>query len=440
MKKGSPKHGKEMRHTMSTAFKRIPTTLLAFVVVFLTLALVLYPEQGFRAGVDGLKVFWSVVLPALLPFFILSEMLMGLGVVHALGVILEPLMRPLFSVPGVGAFALSMGLAAGYPMDAVITGKFRKNKLCTRIEGERLLAFTNTADPLFMFGAVAVGMFHSPQLGMLLAVAHYIAAFLVGVAFKFYGIGRNKRGGGDDAEALVPARPRGNIFVRAYREMIRARQEDGRPFGKLLGDSVNDSIKTALMIGGFIMFFAVLLKVLALVGIVPLLAIPIEMMFRVFGFDISLVQPFIAGLFEIDIGSAQAAVSSAPLIQQLIIVSFIIAWSGLSVHAQVASVLVGTDIRMGPYMFARLLHAVLASIFTLVFWNAGWGQETTTVMANFMPVLQAVADPSTSHWGLSLIVMRNWFLLFGGVVLLALVVHFFRGARVVAWSERSDRR
>ena len=438
MKKGSPKHRKEMRHTMSTAFKRIPTTLLAFVVVFLTLALVLYPEQGFRAGVDGLKVFWSVVLPALLPFFILSEMLMGLGVVHALGIILEPLMRPLFSVPGVGAFALSMGLAAGYPMDAVITGKFRKNKLCTRIEGERLLAFTNTADPLFMFGAVAVGMFHSPQLGMLLAVAHYIAAFLVGVAFKFYGIGRNKRE--DDVEVQTPTRARGNIFSRAYAEMIRARQEDGRPFGKLLGDSVNDSIKTALMIGGFIMFFAVLLKVLALVGIVPLLAIPIEMMFRVFGFDISLVQPFIAGLFEIDIGSAQAAVTSAPLIQQLIIVSFIIAWSGLSVHAQVAAVLTGTDIRMGPYMVARLLHAVLAGFFTLVLWNAGWGQEAATVMANLMPVWQAAADPSTSHWGLSLVVMRNWAVLFGGVVLLALVFHFFRGARVVAWSARSGRR
>ena len=40
-----------------------------------------------------------------------------MGVVHFLGVLLEPLMRPLFNVPGVGAFALSMGLAAGYPMD-----------------------------------------------------------------------------------------------------------------------------------------------------------------------------------------------------------------------------------------------------------------------------------------------------------------------------------
>lgn len=420
---------------MSSRRKRTSTTLLATAVVMLTLSLVLYPEAGFKAGIAGLKLFWDVVFPSLLPFFILCEVMLGVGVVHALGVLLEPLMRPLFSVPGVGAFALSMGLAAGYPMDAVITGKFRKAKMCTRIEGERLLAFTNTADPLFMFGAVAVGMFHSPQLGMLLALAHYVGAFLVGVAFKFYGIGKTSR---DDDEVVQAPVVKGNIFRRAFREMMKAREEDGRPFGKLLGDAVSDSMKTLFMIAGFIVFFAVLFKVLSLVGIVPLLAIPFTALFMVFGLDVSLVEPFIAGLFEIDIGSAAAAATQAPLVEQLIIVSFIIAWSGLSVHAQVASVLTGTDIRMKPYMVARLMHAVLAGAFTLIFYNMGWGQSAQAVMAPIMPMMAAVADPSQQHWGLSLIVLRNWFILFGGVIAVSLIWHFFRQARVVAWSSRSS--
>jgi len=422
---------------MSAAPRRIPTTILAVVITLLTLSLVLYPEQGFKAGLDGLKVFWDVVFPSLLPFFILSELLLGVGIVHALGVLLEPLMRPLFSVPGVGAFALSMGLAAGYPMDAVITSKFRKQKLCTRVESERLLAFTNTADPLFMFGAVAVGMFHSPQLGMLLAIAHYAGALLVGIAFKFYGVRQKRHSGDDDVVEAPGATARGNIFKRAFNEMMRAREEDGRPFGKLLGDAVNDSVKTLFMICGFILFFAVLIKVLTLGGLVPLLAAPLTLLFNVFGLDASLVQPFIAGLFEIDIGSAQAAVVEAPLVEKLIIVSFIIAWSGLSVHAQVASVLTGTDIRMTPYMIARLMHAALAGVFTLVFYNMGWGQTATEVMAPLMPMMAAVADPSQQHWGLSLIVVRNWVLIMGGVVLLSLIWHFFRSARIVAWSTNS---
>ena len=64
------------------------------------------------------------------------------AVVHFIGVLFEPLMRSLFGVPGEGAFALSMGLAAGYPMDAVITGRFRRQGICSRTGG--LLAFTNT--------------------------------------------------------------------------------------------------------------------------------------------------------------------------------------------------------------------------------------------------------------------------------------------------------
>ncbi|MCL6593717.1 MAG: sporulation integral membrane protein YlbJ, partial [Alicyclobacillus sp.] len=164
--------------------RRASTYLLGLAVVVFCIALVIYPKPGYEAGIAGLKVFWDVVFPSLLPFFILAELMLGLGVVHGLGVLLEPLMRPLFSVPGIGAFALSMGLAAGYPMDAVITARFRESKMCTRVEGERLLAFTNTADPLFMISAVAVGMFKAPVLGPLIAIAHFISAFIVGVSFK----------------------------------------------------------------------------------------------------------------------------------------------------------------------------------------------------------------------------------------------------------------
>lgn len=117
------------------------------VVLALTLALIVFSEHGYRATVSGLELFFEIVLPSLLPFFILSDMLLATGVVHALGVFFEPLMRPLFNVPGVGSFVFSMGLAAGYPMDAVLTAKFRRQGLCTKVEAERLLSFTNSAEP-----------------------------------------------------------------------------------------------------------------------------------------------------------------------------------------------------------------------------------------------------------------------------------------------------
>jgi nucleoside recognition membrane protein YjiH len=123
----------------------------AALVCLLTLSLVFYPKEAVDAATAGLKVFWEIVLPSLLPFFVLSEIMLGMGVVHFIGVLLEPLMRPLFNVPGVGAFALSMGLAAGYPMDAVITGKFRRSGLCTKVDGTITFIYQHCRSPFYFW-------------------------------------------------------------------------------------------------------------------------------------------------------------------------------------------------------------------------------------------------------------------------------------------------
>lgn len=129
---------------------KLTALVWAAAAVVLTLFLVLYPEPALESAKEGMNLFLNVVFPSLLPFFVLSEVMLALGVVHFIGVLFTPLMRPLFSVPGEGAFVLSMGLAAGYPMDAVITARFRKSGMCTRVEGERMLAFSNTADQVFL--------------------------------------------------------------------------------------------------------------------------------------------------------------------------------------------------------------------------------------------------------------------------------------------------
>ncbi len=333
--------------------------VLAAVAVMLTAALVIYPKESLEAAKEGMNLFFTVVFPSLLPFFILSEMLLGLGVVHFIGVLFTPLMRPLFNVPGEGAFVLSMGLAAGYPMDAVITARFRRSNMCTRVEGERMLAFSNTADPLFIWGAVAVGMFGMPALGHTMALAHYIAALLVGLTFRFYGIHEHER-------TAEPPRE-GNMLSRALAALIKARQEDGRPLGQMLGDAIKDSMRTMALICGYIMMFAVLARMIDVTGLFPYVSAPFRWLFAVLHIDPALVRAAVTGLLEIDLGTLAASrATDAPLAQQVAIAGAIIAWSGLSVHGQVASVLSGTDIRMGPYVAARLLHAVLAFIWTLV--------------------------------------------------------------------------
>ncbi|MBP2654972.1 MAG: ylbJ [Firmicutes bacterium] len=355
---------------------RLITYFMAFGTVFITIAMVEYPKEAFDSAMTGLTLWWNVVFPALLPFFILSEILMGLGVVHFIGVLLEPLMRPVFNVPGVGAFALSMGLASGYPMDAVITSKFRQNHLCSSVEAERLLSFTNTADPLFMVGAVAVGMFGQPKLGVAIALAHYISSFLVGVIYRFHGRSR-------DCRTEEPAQQTGNIILRAFRALYKARQEDKRSFGQLLGDAVKSSMNTILLVGGFIILFSVLIRIVTIVGLTNVLAEIFSGLLSLIGFNTNLAPALVSGLFELDLGAMAASQADAPLVEKVAITGAIVAWSGLSVHAQVASIVIESGIRLVPYMIARLLHAILAAILTFVFMNPA--QEVTNIIS--IPVI-----------------------------------------------------
>lgn len=342
---------------------RVSVIVIGFTMLLLTITLIVFSEHGFHATVSALKLFFEVVFPSLLPFFIISDVLLASGMVHYLGVYFEPLMRPLFNVPGVGSFVFSMGLAAGYPMDAVLTAKFRKQGLCSKYEGERLLAFSNSADPLFIWGAVAVGMFGQPALGAVLALAHYISVILVGLTFRFHAAKKEQRPKSSPGIVL-----RG-INRRALDAMMRGRMEDGRPFAKILNGAISESMGTLFMIMSFMVLFAVLLKVISVTGLMTLLIVPISGLFHMLGLSQNLVPAMINGIFEIDLGTAAAAKASAPLLQQLVIVSAIIAWSGLSVHGQVASVLSDTDISMGPYFVARALHAIYAGVLTVVFYH-----------------------------------------------------------------------
>ena len=324
-------------------------------------SLITFPQDSFQASIRGLNMWWKIVFPSLLPFFIVSEMLIGFGVVRFIGVLLEPLMRPLFKVPGVGGFVIAMGMASGFPAGAKLTARLRQEGQITRIEAERLVSFTNSSNPIFIFGAVSVGFFHNPQLGIILALSHYLGNICVGIMMRFYGKGD-----------LEKVKEKGKKFhlINAFSILHQTRLKDNRPIGQLLGDAVTSSIQTLLMIGGFIIIFSVLNRMLYLLHITAFLAKAVQFLLTSLSFPISLSIPFISGLFEITLGSQLTSkVQAATLLQQVIITSFILGFSGFSVQAQVASILSHTDIRFKPFFFARIVHGTLAALFAFLLWE-----------------------------------------------------------------------
>ncbi len=357
----------------------LKTIVLAILATSLTASLMIYPKESFEASLRGLTMWWEVVFPSLLPFFIVSELLIGFGVVTFIGTLLNPFMRPVFRVPGVGGFVWAMGLASGFPAGAKLTARLRQEKQLTRLEAERLVSFTNASNPLFIFGAVAVGFFHNPALGVILALAHYIGNFCVGFIMRFHG--------GKEILVKEEEKNQGKGLKHALNSLHRERLKDGRPIGKLLGDAVQSSINTLLMIGGFIILFSVLNKLLSLIGVITVLSSFTSIFLTFLSISSELSIPLISGLFEITLGSQMTSeAENVLLLQQVIIVSFILAFSGFSVQAQVASILADTDIRFKPYFIARIMHGFIASLVVIILWKPFYVNQVGASSDGTIPV------------------------------------------------------
>ncbi|SER96815.1 sporulation integral membrane protein YlbJ [Gracilibacillus ureilyticus] len=328
--------------------------MYALFALFMALSIIMLPQAVLESSKKGIEMWASVVFPSLLPFFIVAELFIAFGVVHFIGVLFEPIMRPLFNVPGVGGFVWAMGMASGYPSGAKFTVRLRQENQLSKIEAERLVSFTNASNPLFIIGAVSIGFFHDQQLGILLALTHYISNFFVGICMRFYK--RNIR----SATKKEPF-----SFKKAFEKLHQTRMNDNRPLGKILGDSIIQSIHTLLLIGGFITLFSVLTRIFHEVKVMTVLANFLAVILDFFHLPVELAPAFLSGLFEITLGAQQIASGTGSTLVYAILLSFILAFNGLSVQAQVASLLAETDIRFYPYFFARLLHGIFASFLVI---------------------------------------------------------------------------
>ena len=81
--------------------------------------------------------------------------------------------------------------------------------------------------------------------------------------------------------------------------MHKTRLKDKRPIGKLLGDAVTSAVQSLLMIGGFIILFSVLNKLLYVTHITAVLSSGLAYLFSLCHIGTELSLPFISGLLKL---------------------------------------------------------------------------------------------------------------------------------------------
>jgi nucleoside recognition membrane protein YjiH len=142
--------------------------------------------------------------------------------------------------------------------------------------------------------------------------------------------------------------------------MLRTSPLDQQNFGSLLGATVQKTSITLLTIGGFITIFSVLIGILEAAGFFNTLILALTPVAQLFRIDASLLRALMYGLFEITIGINVASKSSGSFLQQLLVIEALLAWNGLSAQAQVAGMMVGSDLRLWFYLLTRCLQVPIA--------------------------------------------------------------------------------
>ena len=363
--------------------------LLGIGLLCATLALLADPQSALEAARNGLELCGNVIIPSLFPFFVLSSLVVDLGLAGYLGRLLERVMRPLFRVNGACASALALGFIGGYPVGARTAISLYQNGMCSRTEAQRLLAFCNNSGPAFILGVVGAGVFASSRVGVLLCLAHALASVCVGVLFRFYpGDGKGRRGGG------APAAPR-----------FQARR-----FTAVFTGAVKNSFLSTLNICAFVIFFTVVLQMLVTTGVLPGMARLLGLLLSPLGLTEEWARRLLTGLVEISSG-VWTLTGEGTFRGRLTMAAFLLGWAGLSVHCQVLSFLGDSGLSARTYLAGKLLHGGLSALFV-------------ALLVRFLPLeapvsdylAQQVADIASAEFSttLALSVVSAWlvFLLF----------------------------
>ena len=227
-------------------------------------------------------------------------------------------MAPLFRVNGACAAALALGFVGGYPVGARTAIELYRNGQCSRTEAERLLAFCNNSNPVFLISVLGAGVFGSVRTGVWLWLIHVLSALLTGLVF---------RGSGKAAVRRPVARPAPFQAVRFVPALVGA---------------VRSALSGMLSVCAFVVFFYVLARPLAALGGRP--------------------GPVLVGAVEL--------FSLTPLLTAdrfgLVLAAGAAGWGGLSVLCQTLAVLEGSGLRLRNCLLGKAVQCAFSLLLAML--------------------------------------------------------------------------
>lgn len=312
--------------------KKMCTSIIIMITLIFIGVEILTSSKYIMASVKfSFQIWQDNIFPSLFPFFVLSELLTQYGFIELVGEFMRPIMQKVFRIKGECAFIFIMSIISGFPSNAKYTRELYQNGIITEKEASKVLTFTHFSNPLFIMGTVAVTFLNNKEVGLFILFCHYFSNIIIGLIFRNY--------------APSPKDSRKVSYRTAILKMHEKRIRNTSSFGKIITNSLQNTIQTLLLILGVVSMFLVITTI-------------IDQNININHYHQSILNGFV----EMTQGLKYVSLLNIPLKFKSTITAMILSFGGLSVHMQMIGILSDTKIKYLPFFTARLLHASIASL------------------------------------------------------------------------------
>jgi len=335
-------------------FKSLNKSLLVTIVCSLLIVQVLLtPKLCINSALLGVNLFVNKVFPSLFPFLVITSIMMsydGIQIYSNLlgNIICKPLRLPLQCT-----FALMVSFFCGYPLGAKYACDLYDKGHIDFPTCERLINIASNASPLFVIGAVGTSMLKNDNIGYLLLISNYISCFVMGI--------------------ILPGKASYNAYKRNSKVFTSKNN-----IGIILKESIENSIKTSISIGGFVILFSVI------IGIIKsniLFDIALNGISTFLNINKNIIQGMLLGIIEMTNGSFLISSLDISLSIKTILISFILGFSGFSVVSQVFSFTYKYNLSMKKYIIRKAIQGLICSIISAILYKLLFISKTVDVFA-----------------------------------------------------------
>ena len=276
----------------------------------------------------GLNLASTALIPSLLPFLVLSNLMIETGAITPLTRLMEKPLHLAFGLSKNGTAALLLGVLCGLPVGTVSAITMLKNGQISKKEFDRLLLISGTPSTGFLISAVGRSLFGNVEAGAVLFLLALFSCAVTGVILRLL-----------DGNLETPSH-----FAATTAPKI--------PFYTQFTGAVRQGFATALEITGFVAFFSALAECVRTAAR-QYARLPIWSVLPV-------------GLLELTAGVHEAA-GALPSESAFCLCAFFVGFAGLSVCMQLFSISAAARPRLLPYLGARLFQGLLCSLLATLY-------------------------------------------------------------------------